>query len=125
MRILISSESISAVHKNLADGSARASDSDCRRVGDIAGRKQDDVLAKRSKTGRPWQSSRYRIDVFRIVCAGKQRQKIEKRIGWLVGSVKVGIATSVYGMGNLPRVSCVIVLATSDACFRKMRWMNR
>ena len=80
---------ISVIHKNPADGATRVSDCDCRRICESGWPSR---LEKRPSS--PRSSGKFVLngpDVFWVVGAGKQGSKIEKLVGWLAGSVKVGI----------------------------------
>ena len=67
------------------------SDGDCRRIGSITAK----IFSHLN-----------RLDVYRVVRAGKQRRNIEKSVGWSIDVVKTA---------DFPRVSRVIVLTAADA----------
>ncbi len=54
------------------------------------------------------------LDVFRVVGAGKQRSKIEKLVGWLVGGVKSCNVAITHPTSDFPRISSVEVSAASN-----------
>lgn len=87
------------VHKNTADGFASASGGHGRGIGSITAKKSSHLN---------------RLDVSRVVSAGKQGRKGNQLIGWLVGGVKVRDRCPMRRVSNFPRVSGVIVSFASN-----------